>query len=66
VLLLAAFAWAAAAIHAVAAVPHFEEYTLFGAAFAVLAVAQAAWGVCSSTAGPAPGGWAREFSSASG
>lgn len=45
VIFLAAFSWAAAAVHAVVAVPHLEEYPLFGVAFAVLAVVQAAWAV---------------------
>jgi hypothetical protein len=45
VLILAAFAWGSAAIHAVVAVPHFHEYVPYGVAFTVLAAAQAGWGV---------------------
>jgi hypothetical protein len=45
VLFLAAFSWAAAAIHAVVAVPHFAEHTPFGVAFLATALAQLAWGV---------------------
>jgi hypothetical protein len=45
VLFLAAFSWAAAAVHAVVAVPHFEEFPLFGAAFVAVALAQGAWAV---------------------
>lgn len=44
-LFLAAFSWLAAAIHAVVAVAHFDEYLLAGVAFAGLATAQTAWGV---------------------
>jgi hypothetical protein len=40
----AVLAIAAGMIHAVAAVGHVSEYWLFGAFFAVLAVAQVAWG----------------------
>ena len=40
----AVLAIAAGLIHAVAAVTHFGEYWLFGSFFAVLAVAQVAWG----------------------
>ena len=40
----AVLAIAAGLIHAVAAVGHFGEYWLFGAFFAVLAIAQVAWG----------------------
>jgi hypothetical protein len=44
-LLTAALAFIAGAIHAVASSQHFSEYWLFGVFFCVLAVAQLGWGV---------------------
>jgi hypothetical protein len=43
-LAIAALAWAAGLIHAVAGVDHFREYWLFGLFFALLAPAQVVWG----------------------
>jgi hypothetical protein len=45
VLLLAALAVTAGAVHAVVSVEHFHEHWAFGAFFVVTAVAQIAWGI---------------------